>query len=107
MHGATSLPPAHSSSRISLAEHSAAHSKDRVFFFADYQGTRLNQGIDAGRISVPSLQDRTGDLSDVAGSLTGIVNGRYWADLLSQKLGYPVYSGAPYYISGWPTSWQR
>lgn len=80
--------------------------KDRVFFFADYQGTRLNQGIDAGRISVPSLQDRTGDLSDVAGSLTGIVNGRYWADLLSQKLGYPVYSGEPYYISGCASSSQ-
>ena len=38
-------------------------------------------------ISVPSLQDRSGDLFDVAGSLTGAVNGQYWADLLSQKLG--------------------
>ncbi len=74
--------------------------KDRVFFFTDYQGTRLKQGIDTGRISVPSLEDRTGDLSDLAGSLTGIVNGQYWADLLSQKLGYTVYPGEPYYTSG-------
>jgi hypothetical protein len=84
-------------------------SKNKVFFFADYQGTRLNQGVDTGRISVPSLQDRTGDLSDLAGSLTGIVNGQYWADLLSRKLGYPahtVYPGEPYYTSGCASSSQ-
>jgi hypothetical protein len=80
--------------------------KDKVFFFADSQGTRLHQGIDTGRISVPSLLDRTGDLSDMAGSLTGIVNGQYWADLLSQKLGYPVRPGEPYYTSGC-ASWSQ
>ncbi len=80
--------------------------KDKIFFFADYQGTRLRQGIDTGRISVPSLQDRSGDLFDVAGSLTGAVNGQYWADLLSQKLGYPVYPGEPYYTSGCNSSSQ-
>jgi len=82
--------------------------KDKVFFFADYQGTRMTQGVDTGRISVPSLLDRTGDLSDLAGSLTGKVNGQYWADLLSQKqkLGYPVYSGEPYYTSGCANSSQ-
>jgi len=80
--------------------------KKRVFFFADYQGTRLNQGVDTGRISVPSLQDRTGDISDLAGSLTGIVNGQNWADLLSQKLGYPVRPGEPYYTSGCASSSQ-
>ena len=37
--------------------------KNKVFFFADYQGTRLTQGIDTGQIPVPSLQDRTGNLS--------------------------------------------
>lgn len=80
--------------------------KHGVFFFADYQGTRLNQGVDTGRISVPSLQDRTGDLSDLAGSLTGIVNGQYWADLLSNKLQYSVYPGEPYYTSGCVSSSQ-
>ena len=81
-------------------------SKDRVLFFTDYQGTRLNQGVDTGRISVPSLQDRTGNLSDLAGSLTGTVNGQYWADLLSQKLGYPVHAGEPYYAAGCASSSQ-
>ena len=42
--------------------------KNKVFFFADYQGTRSTQGIDTGQIPVPSLQDRTGNLSDLAGS---------------------------------------
>ncbi len=74
--------------------------KDKAFFFLDYQGTRLNQGVDTGRISVPSLQDRTGDLSDMASSLTGTVNGQYWADLLSKQLGYTVSAGEPYYTSG-------
>ncbi len=83
-------------------------SKGRAFFFADYQGTRLNQGVDTGRISVPSLQDRTGDLSDLAGSLTGIVDGQYWADLLSKQLGYPypVHPGEPYYTPGCASSSQ-
>lgn len=80
--------------------------KQGSFFFADYQGTRLNQGIDTGRISVPSLLDRTGDLSDVAGSLTGIVNGQSWATSLSRQLGYPVYSGEPYYAPGCVSSTQ-
>ncbi len=80
--------------------------KDKVFFFADYQGTRLTQGIDTGRISVPSLQNRAGDLSDLGSSLTGVVNGQYWAGLLSQKLGYPVYSGEPYYTAGCASSSQ-
>ena len=80
--------------------------KDKVYFFTDYQGTRLNQGVDTGRISVPSLQDRAGNLSDIAGSLTGVVNGQYWADLLSQKLGYPVHSGESYYTSGCTSSSQ-
>ena len=32
--------------------------RDKVFFFADYQGTRLTQGIETGLISVPSLSER-------------------------------------------------
>ena len=34
--------------------------RDKIFFFADYQGTRQTQGIDTGNISVPSNADRTG-----------------------------------------------
>ena len=80
--------------------------KDKIFFFADYQGTRQTQGIDTGNISVPSTADRNGNLIDQAGNLTGSVGGPYFANLLSQKLGYTVVSGEPYYIPGCTTSAQ-
>jgi len=72
----------------------------KIYFFSDYQGTRMNQGISTGLISVPSLQDRSGNLSDLAGTLTGNVSGNSLAAMLSQKLGYTVYSGEPYYSAG-------
>ncbi|MGB8911348.1 MAG: TonB-dependent receptor, partial [Candidatus Sulfotelmatobacter sp.] len=78
--------------------------RDKVFFFGDYQGTRMTQGIDTERISVPSLADRTGNLSDLAASLTGTVNGQAWAGSLSQRLGYPVYAGERYYTQGCTTT---
>src|SRR5205814_974091 len=37
---------------------------------------------------------------DTAESLTGTVNGNYWASLLSQRLGYPVSPGEQYYAPG-------
>ena len=74
--------------------------KDHSFFFGDYQGTRITQGIETGLISVPSLDERAGDLSGIAGSLTGNVNGQSWANRLSQSLGYPVSAGEPYYFPG-------
>ncbi len=74
--------------------------KNTVFFFADYQGTRMTHGIDSGLIQVPSLQDRAGNLSDIASFLTGTVTGPYWANQLSQKLGYAVTQGEPYYVQG-------
>jgi hypothetical protein len=74
--------------------------RNKIFFFSDYQGTRQIQGADTGLIAVPSLQDRTGDLADEASSLTGAVSGPYWANLLTQKLGYPVQSGESYYTPG-------
>jgi hypothetical protein len=73
---------------------------DRLFFFADYQGTRLVNGVDTGEITVPSAQDHTGNLSDVASQLTGTVDGTAWANTLSQELGYPVTPGEPYYTPG-------
>jgi len=73
--------------------------RDKIFFFTDYQGTRQTQGIDTGNISVPSNADRSGDLSDLSSSLVGSVGGPYFANLLSQKLGYSVTSGEPYYVS--------
>jgi hypothetical protein len=74
--------------------------KNKVFFFADYQGTRSTQGIDTGEIPVPSMQDRSGNLSDVANSLNGSVSGPNLAQLLTQKLGYGVTAGESYYFPG-------
>ena len=74
--------------------------KDKVFFFVDYQGTRLIQGIDTGLITVPSIQDRSGNLGDLASQLTGQVNGQALAASLSQRLGYTVTPGESYYTPG-------
>jgi Carboxypeptidase regulatory-like domain len=80
--------------------------KGKIFFFADYQETRTNQGIDTGLISVPSLAARTGNLRDQAASLTGHVTGPYLANLLSQRLGYSVSAGEPYFTPGCASSAQ-
>ncbi len=61
--------------------------KDRTFFFLDYQGTSMKQGQETGNIAVPSLADRSGNLSDLANQLTGTVSTEYWAQQLSSKLG--------------------
>jgi hypothetical protein len=97
--------------------------KNKVFFFADYQGTRLTQGVDTGQIPVPSMQDRTtGDMSDQVNSqgfdqlgfcgtytdpttkkvfeLPCTVSGLNVATMLSNQLHYTVKSGEPYFYSG-------
>ena len=43
--------------------------KGKVFFFGDYQGTRTNEGIDTGLVTVPSLADRAGNFADTASQL--------------------------------------
>src|ERR1700733_15145250 len=78
--------------------------RNKTFFFADYQGTRLTEGIDTGQLPVPSAQDRDGNLSDETSALTGVVNGQSWANLLSQELGYSVSPGESYYVSRCSTS---
>jgi hypothetical protein len=80
--------------------------KGEIFFYSDYQGTRQTQGSDTGLIPVPSAQDRAGNLLDQASSLTGKVAGPYWASQLSQRLGYAVTAGEPYYTSGCKSSAQ-
>ena len=65
-----------------------------VLLFADYQGTRLTEGIDTGEIAVPSLAERNGDFSQ--NPLTGSVNGDAWAAQLSSRLGYQVIAGEAY-----------
>jgi hypothetical protein len=65
-----------------------------VTIFADYQATRLTEGIDTGQISVPSADERSGDFNQ--NPLTGSVNGSSWAAQLSQLLGSTVTAGEPY-----------
>jgi hypothetical protein len=93
--------------------------KNKIFFFADYQGTRSTQGVDTGQIPVPSVQDRTtGNFSDLPLNSSGfnplgfcgvaapsleipcVVSGPNIATALSSKLGYTVQPGEPYYFSG-------
>jgi Carboxypeptidase regulatory-like domain len=92
------------------------HSK--AFYFVDYQGTRQVVGQDTGNIPVPSLEDRTGNFSDLAGAaafetldangnaIPTTVVGSGWASVLSQQLGYGVTAGEPYYTSGCASSSQ-
>lgn len=81
--------------------------KSKVFFFVDYQGTRMKQGVDTGLIAVPSAQERSGNLSDIAKTLVTndingdtiptAVSGQHFADILAAKLGTTVSAGEPYY----------
>jgi hypothetical protein len=80
--------------------------KGKLFFFSDYQGTSAIEGISSPETSVPSLADRAGNLSDVAGTLTGTVSGPNIANLLTRELGYTVSQGEPYYTSQCVTSAQ-
>jgi hypothetical protein len=70
-----------------------------VAVFADYQGTRLTEGIDTGNIAVPSAAERGGDFSQ--NPLTGSVNGDAWAAQLtkllkSTPLQQTITAGEPY-----------
>jgi hypothetical protein len=65
-----------------------------VAVFADYQGTRLTEGIDTGNIAVPSTAERGGDFSQ--NQLTGSVNGTAWAAQLSALLGKIVTADETY-----------
>ncbi len=74
--------------------------RDKIFWFADYQGTRSTQGQDTGVQTVPSLADHSGNLSDLASALTGSVSTSYLASLLTNELGYTVSQNERYYTSG-------
>lgn len=74
--------------------------RDKLFFFVDYQGTRQLQGLSTGIVSVPSSDARNGIVADPTDNLAGSVGGSYWAQTLSQRLGYAVTNGEPYYSAG-------
>ena len=82
--------------------------KNRLFFFTDYQGTRVRQTPLATNITVPSPQERGGDFSDVGvtgyAGFSGPVRGDnlpgHFAQTLSSRLGYLVTAGEPYWVTG-------
>ena len=75
--------------------------RDKLFFFADYEGYRQTRAQSA-RVTIPSAADLTGDLIDRAGNFlqnAKTVSGPYFAGVLSTRLGYAVTAGEPYYTS--------
>jgi hypothetical protein len=67
--------------------------RDKIFFFGDYQGNRVIQGISTS-FAVPTPTELSGSFSP--SQLTGQVNGAAWASTLSSELGYTVTPGEPY-----------
>lgn len=79
--------------------------KDKAFFFADYQGTRQIKGA-TQNFQVPSADNRNGYFDSSADSplTAGSVAGTGWAQVLSNRLGYQVTAGEPYYAPGCTTA---
>lgn len=87
--------------------------RDKIFFFADYQGNRVIQGQTQRITGAPTAAVESGNLSSLAGSfVTGTppvpttVTGAAWASQLTSQLGYPVHSGEDYYFPGCTSSAQ-
>jgi hypothetical protein len=72
--------------------------KNKLFWFTDYQGTRITNGAETGIVQLPTLTQRQGNFDPSA--LTGTIDGNYWAQVLTQRLGYGVTNGEPYSFSG-------
>jgi hypothetical protein len=72
--------------------------KNKIFWFSDYQGTRQVQGAETGQVTVPTADQRLGNFDPA--TLTGAIDGPYWAQVLSQRLGYTVAQGEPYSFAG-------
>ena len=84
--------------------------RDKIFFFADYQGNRLVQGQTQRITGAPTSALEGGDLSSVVGSLvdgmgnpTTVQSGSgpgNWASVLTNQLGYAVTPGEKYFFPG-------
>jgi hypothetical protein len=79
--------------------------RDKIFFFADYQGDRLIQGVTQVISGAPSAATEMGDLSGISGSLVGtMVNGAAFASQLTQQFasstGQTIVNNEPYYFPG-------
>ena len=87
--------------------------KNRLFWFTDYQGTRQVQGAETGGLFLPTDAQRQGNFGP--GVLTNTVDTipsgtptcpasvapcLPWAQVLSNRLGYTVNPGEPYWTTG-------
>jgi hypothetical protein len=82
--------------------------RDKIFFFADYQGNRLIQGKAQTIPNAPSSQMESGDFTGIASSFATlinnlptatVVNGTAWANQLTTQLTQTVTAGEPYYFT--------
>ncbi len=74
--------------------------RDKIFFFADYQGNRVIQGQTQKINGAPSAATEGGDFSGIASTLLGSkVVGPAWASQLTTQLGQPVSVNEPYYTT--------
>jgi hypothetical protein len=87
--------------------------KDKLFWFTDYQGTKILQGAEVSGVAVPSAAQLGGQFDPT--TLTGLVDGgpgpagscppsaapcNDWPTTLSNRLGYTVTAGEPYWTTG-------
>ena len=98
--------------------------KDKLFWFTDYQGTRQLAGAETGIVSLPTANERQGNFgpnttclfngSPAPCTLSGTVDGGPnnscpacvgvdWPTRLSNRLGYTVTAGEPYWVPGCDT----
>jgi hypothetical protein len=86
--------------------------KNHLFFFSDYQGTRQVQGAETGLVTVLTADQRNGIIDPAAFMTTDAngdpipttVDGAYWAQVLTQRLGYTVSQNEPYSVAGCSTA---
>ena len=92
--------------------------KDKLFWFTDYQGTRQVQGAETGVVTLPTVNELQGNFGPsttcllngqlspctLSGNVDGTAGGACpacgWPTELSQRLGYTVTSGEPYWVAG-------
>jgi hypothetical protein len=80
---------------------------NKIFFFADYQGNRLVQGVTQVVPGAPSAATESGHFTGIEQSLLGkAVNGAGWASALSAQLGQPVFNNEPYFTTTCTTTAQ-
>src|SRR5713101_2336357 len=79
--------------------------KNKIFWFTDYQGTRQVQGAETGGLFLPTDAQRQGIFGPglLTNTVDGIAGGTCpacgWPTELSQRLGYTVTSGEPYWAA--------